>query len=122
MATTKTIALATSNKGKLEEVNRYLQGVKIELYRGPKLTSPVEDGTNYLANAAIKARHGAKGWNVPCVGEDSGIEVNGLNDLPGPFSARFCSFLESDIRKAVACGSLAIPFGFGRVLWVNFLA
>ncbi len=96
------IALATGNKGKLAEFSRYLETLKIEMFQGPKITNyPPEDGRDYRTNALLKARHGAKEWKVPCVGEDSGIEIAGLGNLPGHLSARFSSFSETDILRAV---------------------
>lgn len=95
-----TVALATSNQGKLDEFERILAPYDIKLYRGPKIDSPVEDGRNYFQNAAIKAINGAKKWGVICVGEDSGIEVAGLNDLPGHLSSRFHGFQTVDLQNA----------------------
>ncbi len=96
---TARIAIATGNKNKIAEFDKLLKGLKIEMYQGAKLTFPPEDGIDYHANAAIKARHGAKNWGVLCVGEDSGIEVVGLNNLPGPFSARFGQFSDAQIEE-----------------------
>ncbi len=100
------VALATGNKGKLAEFNAKLAILGIKMYVGPKLASPPEDGKSYFENAAIKARHGAKHWNVPCVGEDSGIEVVGLGDLPGIYSSRFATFNALDIEKGIKRRSL----------------
>jgi XTP/dITP diphosphohydrolase len=51
---------------------------------------PPEDGDTYAANARIKAEHARSldpdDW---VLGEDSGIEVDGLGGRPGIFSARF---------------------------------
>ena len=101
------IALATGNKGKLAEFGGYLETLKIKMFQGPKLDFPPEDGHDYSANALIKARFGAKEWNVPCVGEDSGIEVAGLNNLPGPWSARFAHFDDNVIAEGIKRRTLA---------------
>lgn len=100
------VALATGNKGKLAEFNAKLSILGIKMYIGPKLSSPPEDGTTYFANAAIKARHGAKNWGVACVGEDSGIEIVGLGGLPGIYSSRFSTFSTEDIQKGIRLRSL----------------
>lgn len=100
------VALASGNKGKLLEFNAKLSIFGIKMYVGKKLTSPSEDGTSYFANAAIKARHGVKHWGVPCVGEDSGIEIVGLGGLPGIYSSRFSTFSPADIEKAIKLRSL----------------
>ncbi len=94
------IAIATGNKGKLAEFNALLKTLRIEMFQGEKITDwPPEDGIDYDSNAIIKARHGAKKWGVWCIGEDSGIEVAGLNNLPGPFSARFGQFSDAQILQ-----------------------
>lgn len=100
------IALATGNKGKLAEFNALLASLGIKMYTGSKLVSPVEDGKSYFENAAIKARHAAKEWGVACVGEDSGIEISGLGDLPGIYSSRFSTFSASDIEEGIKRRSL----------------
>lgn len=106
MARYSKVALATGNKGKLAEFNKLLDLLAIQLAVGPKFVSPPEDGVTYFQNAAIKAKAGAAQWGVPCVGEDSGIEVVGLGDLPGPFSARFCTFSRNDIISGIKARSL----------------
>ena len=51
---------------------------------------PPEEGATYCENALAKAQHGLKfvdgGW---VLGEDSGLEVEGLGGRPGIHSARF---------------------------------
>jgi inosine/xanthosine triphosphate pyrophosphatase family protein len=59
-ANTIQIALATGNKGKLDEFERMLEPYRIKLFRGPKIDSPEEDGINYYENARIKAANGAQ--------------------------------------------------------------
>lgn len=99
-----TIALATGNQGKLDEFQAMLEPFKIALFRGRKIKSPVEDGDDYFANAAIKARNGAAKWGVNCVGEDSGIEVIGLNHLPGHLTSRFSEFKTVDVETRTCAG------------------
>jgi len=109
MANVMKVALATGNNGKLAEFDGYLRTLRMEMFQGPKLKFPPEVGDDYLRNAIGKAQHGAKEWGVVCVGEDSGIEVAGLNNLPGPFSARFAHFdwrvIEEGIRRRTLAGS-----------------
>lgn len=102
-----TIAIATTNKGKIAEFDGYLRTLGLTMFQGPKLSFPPEDGATYFENAAIKGRHGAKEWKVPCVGEDSGIEVVGLGNLPGSRSSRFSLFSQQAIAKAIKHGTLA---------------
>lgn len=92
------VALATSNQGKLDEFEQILEPFRIDLFRGAKISSPEENGRTYFENAAIKARNGAINWGVPCIGEDSGIEVVGLNYLPGHLTDRFGGFGIVDVN------------------------
>ena len=48
-----------------------------------------ENGTSFLENALIKAKHAAKYSNFFVIADDSGIVVPALNFEPGIFSARY---------------------------------
>ena len=83
------LLLATSNHHKVEELQRVLPRWEIEAFSRPD--PPAEDGVTFVANAAIKARHGRAhapddAW---VAGEDSGIEVAALGGKPGVESARW---------------------------------
>ena len=80
--------LASQNENKLRELARVLDGWQLELLEASGY--PPEDGATYHANALAKARHGLRfagdSW---VLGEDSGLEVDGLGGGPGILSARF---------------------------------
>ena len=82
------ISLASRNENKLRELARVLGGARLELVDAGGY--PPEDGATYYDNALAKARHGTRfveeGW---VLGEDSGLEVEGLGGAPGIRSARF---------------------------------
>ena len=82
------ISLASRNENKLRELARVLGGARLELVDAGGY--PPEDGATYYDNALAKARHGVRfveeGW---VLGEDSGLEVEGLGGGPGMRSARF---------------------------------
>lgn len=83
------VVLASSNPHKAEELARSLPGWEIDLL-GIEL--PPETGTSYYQNAHAKAEFG-RGvrpgeW---ILGEDSGIEVDGLDGRPGIHSARWAA-------------------------------
>jgi XTP/dITP diphosphohydrolase len=50
---------------------------------------PAENGDSFEANALIKARAGAAVTGLPTLADDSGIEVDVLNKMPGVRSARW---------------------------------
>jgi XTP/dITP diphosphohydrolase len=80
--------LASRNENKLRELARVLDGWQLELLEADGY--PPEEGATYYENALAKARHGVKlagdSW---VLGEDSGLEVEGLRGRPGIHSARF---------------------------------
>lgn len=86
--------IATGNKGKLEEYKLTLSKIpEIKLFSQadlPYFTPKPEDGTTFLDNARIKARSvKALKPHAYVLGEDAGLEVEGLNQLPGVHSARY---------------------------------
>ena len=91
------IVLATNNKHKLQEVRNYLAPHKIVVYGLNDLNLKPEDvpenGKDYYENALIKAREVAKLVDMPIIADDSGLEIEALNNEPGLFSARYAESL-----------------------------
>jgi XTP/dITP diphosphohydrolase len=80
--------LASQNENKLRELAHVLDGWQLELLEANGY--PPEDGATYHANALAKARHGLRVvGELWVLGEDSGLEVDGLGGGPGILSARF---------------------------------
>jgi XTP/dITP diphosphohydrolase len=80
--------LASRNENKLRELTRLLDGWQLELLDADDY--PPEEGASYYENAFGKARHGLKfASDAWVLGEDSGLEVEGLGGRPGIHSARF---------------------------------
>jgi XTP/dITP diphosphohydrolase len=84
--------LASQNPGKLRELRRALPGWELEPLEADDY--PPEDGETYYENARAKAEYGRtlepSEW---ILGEDSGLEVEGLGGAPGIKSARFAGDL-----------------------------
>ena len=80
--------LASHNANKAHELARVL-GARIHLLDAVEF--PPETGETYYDNARAKARFGRTtvGGHTWILGEDSGIEVDGLGGRPGIASARF---------------------------------
>jgi XTP/dITP diphosphohydrolase len=76
---------ASSNPGKLRELRALLPDWQIELFTG---ALPEETGSSFYENARLKAvaAHEGGRWTL---GEDSGLEVGGLDGAPGIRSARY---------------------------------
>lgn len=85
------VVVATGNAGKLREIREILADVPIELV-GLEAAGGVafpEEGERYRANALAKARAAASQLGLPALADDSGLEVVGLGEGPGPRSARY---------------------------------
>jgi XTP/dITP diphosphohydrolase len=82
-------ALASRNEHKLHELEAALPGWELSLLDADDY--PPEAGETYYENALGKALHGrsAAPADVWVLGEDSGIEVDGLGGEPGVHSARW---------------------------------
>ena len=94
----KEIVLASSNPGKVREINQLL--ADLDLHVQPQSEFGVEDaeetGLTFVENAILKARNAAQHTGRPAIADDSGIEVDALNGAPGIYSARFAGAGASD--------------------------
>jgi XTP/dITP diphosphohydrolase len=95
--------VATTNQGKLNEFKSLLSEKGIELHSASELkvfAAPPETGQTFLDNARIKARNlKALKRGVWVVADDSGLEVEGLGNLPGVHSARYAGDKASDAEN-----------------------
>lgn len=86
--------IATGNKGKLEEYTLAVRPFpQIQIFSQADIksfTPRPEDGQTFLDNARIKAKT-VKALKAEhyVLGEDAGLEVEGLNGLPGVHTARY---------------------------------
>jgi XTP/dITP diphosphohydrolase len=86
------LVLATRNPGKVREFRQLLGELPLvlkDLRDFPDAPQVVEDGESYLSNARLKALALARFTGLPCLADDSGIEVDALDGAPGIHSARF---------------------------------
>ena len=92
------IVLASSNPGKVREINRLFADCGIEVVPQSDYDVPdiAETGTTFVENAIIKARHAAQHTGLPAIADDSGIEVDALHARPGVRSARYAGENASD--------------------------
>lgn len=103
----KKVVLASSNQGKLREINHIIGGLGMEAV--PQSDFDVADadetGLSFVENAILKARHAARLTGLPAIADDSGLEVDALNGAPGIYSARFAGPGASDadnVQKLLA--------------------
>lgn len=85
------IVLCTGNPGKVSEL-RALLPERMELLSLAEVGLPSdlpETGSTLEANALQKARFAHERTGLPCIADDTGLEVVALNGAPGVFSARY---------------------------------
>ena len=84
------LIIATGNKGKFSEFREIVKGFAREVVFAPEIAALVveETGRTYAENAMLKARAWAKESGLPCLADDSGLEVDALGGAPGIRSAR----------------------------------
>jgi XTP/dITP diphosphohydrolase len=85
------VVLASSNRGKLNELSSLLAPLGLDLVPQNALgvETPPETGQTFAENALLKACHAAAATNLAALADDSGIEVDALGGRPGIHSARF---------------------------------
>lgn len=88
------VVLASHNAHKLVELRRLfaeadLGVLVVSLADFPESTPPAETGLTFVENALIKAHAAAQLTGLPALADDSGIEVDVLNGMPGVRSARW---------------------------------
>lgn len=83
------LLVATHNQGKLDEIRALLNpfGVTVVGAAEMNLAEPIEDGTTFVENARIKAHAAAKATGLPALSDDSGIEIDALDNAPGVYTA-----------------------------------
>jgi len=98
----KELIVATSNNGKLIEINELLKGyvtTTLSLQDFPDLPEIEEDGLTFEENAIKKARITSLATGKPVIADDSGLMVEALGGKPGVYSARFAGNGASDAQN-----------------------
>ncbi|MDA2975700.1 MAG: XTP/dITP diphosphatase [Actinomycetota bacterium] len=93
------IVVASTNAHKIKEIAAILKpyGWEVKsLLDFPNLPDVQETGATFEENAILKATTIAKVLNQPVLADDSGIEVDALNGMPGVLSARWAGSQKDD--------------------------
>jgi len=88
----KTVLIASTNPGKIREITAILEGVPVSLVTLASfrdVEEPEETGETFSANARLKALHYSAATGLPSVADDSGLEIEALDNEPGVQSARW---------------------------------
>lgn len=93
------LIIASGNKGKIEEFQRLLNGLDIQVQSMkayPEIGDIVEDGITFAENALKKARTVCQATGKAALADDSGLMVDALDGAPGIYSARFAGDAHDD--------------------------
>jgi len=98
------LLIASGNAKKVVELRRLVAqaGLSLDVVGLSDVASyeePAENGDSFEANALIKARARVAVTGLPTLADDSGIEVDVLNKMPGVRSARWAGPGSSDTEN-----------------------
>ena len=97
----KKLILGSNNKGKVREIRGLIpKHVIINTPKNLNIKSPKETGSSFLENSLIKAKYFSKKTKTICLADDSGLEIDLLEKLPGIYSARWGG-RNLDFKKAI---------------------
>ena len=133
------LLIATNNPGKIAELKDMLASAPFDLLSlddFPAAAEVEETGLTFDENARLKARGYALQTGLTALADDSGLEVEALDNNPGVFSARYggpgTSFAQKmakllaeldktgdTVRRAHFVCAMAIANGKGEVLFTS---
>ncbi len=97
------LVFATNNKNKLKEVQAMLTNFEIVSLANINCFDDIaETAKNLEGNAKIKADFITEKYGLNCFADDTGLEVEALNNQPGVYSARYAgneSNAEENMKK-----------------------
>jgi len=84
------LVFATNNKNKLEEVKAMLTNFEIVSLADINCFEDIPETADTLeGNAILKANYITEKFGLNCFADDTGLEVEALNNQPGVYSARY---------------------------------
>ncbi len=97
------LILATNNKDKIAEMSKILERMDLKILTASDFDDfpdVEETGKTLKENAVLKAEAVFSRYGLPCVADDTGLEVDFLDGAPGVVSARFagenCSYADNN--------------------------
>ena len=96
------LIIATGNAGKYKEFKEIIHSCSDEFAReiifAPDIAKLIVDetGKSYSENAMLKAKAWSDKSGLPCLADDSGLEVDALDGAPGLYSARIIQGNDGD--------------------------
>ena len=98
----KKIVIGTKNEKKLLELKDAFRDLPVEIVSVAEfgdIPDAVEDGETFSENALIKAKFFMEKTGCACIADDSGLEVDALDGMPGVHSARYAGFHAEDVTN-----------------------
>ena len=97
------LVVATSNPGKLKEMQAYLTDPALgwQLSLKPQELEIEETGQTFMENACLKASQVAIALGKWAIADDSGLAINALGGAPGLYSARYAATEELRIERVL---------------------
>ncbi len=102
-AVARVLLIGSGNRDKALELRLLLAGTDWDVRSiadYAEVEEPVEDVDTFDGNAMLKAKYYGELFNVACVSDDSGIEVDALDGEPGVYSARYagevCTYADNN--------------------------
>ena len=87
----------TTNKGKFEEAKRIFKNYDIEIeVVNPNFDIPEIQANNCGDVASFSVKYACEKLKVACVKSDTGLYLDCLGGLPGPYNAFFCNQIKTE--------------------------
>ena len=80
-----------------------------------KIKSPKETGKTFEENSFIKAKFFSKKTKMICLADDSGLEIESLNNEPGVYSARYAGKDSTDRENINKVFDEKLPWDFWTI-------
>ena len=95
------LIFATHNKNKVNEILKKLpENIEIKTLNDLSIQEEIpETGSTLEENALIKAKFINENFKVNCFADDSGLEVESLENAPGVYSARYAGEPKNDEKN-----------------------
>lgn len=95
------IVFASNNKNKIVEIQKQLPNhIQLVTLEEISCTEDIEEtGQTIEENAIIKANYVTEKYGYPCFADDTGLEVEALNNEPGVYSARYAGLDKNDHKN-----------------------
>jgi XTP/dITP diphosphohydrolase len=86
-----TLLIGSGNAGKVAELHSLLagRGIAMVSLQDINLPEPAETETTFIGNAILKARYYATATGYPTLADDSGLQIQGLDEKLGVETKRF---------------------------------